>query len=165
MYAEFLYVIIDYFTISKSKLFDWLIPVVMGALCFIVDIIDNSILFETIEKSISYIGTLLGFTLAALTLLLSTDKMQEAKNHKIGKKIRGNEASLYDQIVVSYTYLIIIEGFLCVSYFVASVFSFVYIEWGARISNSLFIVLLFHIFFVTVKTITDMYFVLTKKSP
>lgn len=163
MYAEFLYVIIDYFTISKSKCFDWLIPIILGVVCYIVDTIDNSILFETIEKSISYIGTLLGFTLAALTLLLSTDKMTKAKVYEIGKKIRGNDASLYDQIVVSYTYLIIIEVFLCVSYFVAGMFSFIYIEWAARISNSLFIVLLFHVFFVTVKTITDMYFILTKK--
>jgi hypothetical protein len=119
--------------------------------------------YAIIEKSFGYVGTLLGFTLAALTLLLSSDKMKDAKNYLIDRMLHNRQASLYDLVVISYTYLIVVEGILCISFFFAELFDFVYIEKIAIILNSLYVVLLFNVLLATIRTITDMYFILIKR--
>ena len=86
MYLEFLYIFIDYFSILKRRvlLFEWGFPVMAGATCMVLSYaFDINNQYAIIEKSFGYVGTLLGFTLAALTLLLSSDKMKDAKNYLI----------------------------------------------------------------------------------
>lgn len=166
MYLEFLFIFIDYFSVSKKRvlLFEWLFPIVAGISVFIMSYCyGKEEPFHIIEKSVSYLGTLLGFTLAALTLLLSSDKMTEARQYQLDRKIRGHNASLYEFIVVSYSYLIIIESILCICFFIADLFSFIYVELPAAILNSLFITFVFNVLFVTIRTITDLYFILVRK--
>ena len=129
--------------------------------CYHMHLINNQ--YAIIEKSFGYVGTLLGFTLAALTLLLSSDKMKDAKNYLIDRMLHNRQASLYDLVVISYTYLIVVEGILCISFFFAELFDFVYIEQIAIILNSLYVVLLFNVLLATIRTITDMYFILIKR--
>lgn len=118
--------------------------------------------YAIIDKSFGYVGTLLGFTLAALTLLLSIDKMKEAREYKIDRIIHNRQATLYDLIIISYTYLIVVEGILCLSFFIARMFDFLYIEKIAIALNAIYIVLLFNVLLATIRTITDMYFILIK---
>lgn len=129
--------------------------------CYHMHLINNQ--YAIIEKSFGYVGTLLGFTLAALTLLLSSDKMKDAKNYLIDRMLHNRQASLYDLVVISYTYLIVVEGILCISFFFAELFDFVYIEKIAIILNSLYVVLLFNVLLATIRIITDMYFILIKR--
>lgn len=166
MYLEFLYIFIDYFSILKRRvlLFEWGFPVMAGATCMVLSYaFDINNQYAIIEKSFGYVGTLLGFTLAALTLLLSSDKMKDAKNYLIDRMLHNRQASLYDLVVISYTYLIVVEGILCISFFFAELFDFVYIEKIAIILNSLYVVLLFNVLLATIRTITDMYFILIKR--
>ena len=166
MYLEFLYIFIDYFVLQKKRvlIFEWGLPAHIGLICMAMSyVFDVNTQYAIIEKSFGYVGTLLGFTLAALTLLLSSDKMKEAKEYKINKKIHNKQASLYDLVVISYTYLIVVEGILCLSFFIAQLFEFVYIEKIAIALNAIYIVMLFNILLATIRTITDMYFILIKR--
>ena len=165
MYLEFLYIFIDYFVILKKRVlfFEWGLPTIAGAICIALSFgfgINNQ--FAIIDKSFGYVGTLLGFTLAALTLLLSSDKMKEAKEYKIERIIHNRQATLYDLVIISYTYLIVVEGILCLSFFIARMFDFLYIEKIAIALNAIYIVLLFNVLLATIRTITDMYFILIK---
>lgn len=166
MYLEFLYIFIDYFVILKKRVlfFEWGLPTIAGVICIALSFgfgINNQ--FAIIDKSFGYVGTLLGFTLAALTLLLSSDKMKEAKEYKIERIIHNRQATLYDLVIISYTYLIVVEGILCLSFFIAKLFDFLYIEKIAVVLNAIYIVLLFNVLLATIRTITDMYFILIKR--
>lgn len=119
MYLEFLYIFIDYLVILKKRVlfFEWGLPAITGVVCMVLSYgfgINSQ--YAIIDKSFGYVGTLLGFTLAALTLLLSIDKMKEAKEYKIDRIIHNRQATLYDLIIISYTYLIVVEGILCLSF-------------------------------------------------
>ena len=166
MYMEFLFVIYDYFAILKKRilLFEWGIPSITGVVCLILSLgfgIDSQ--YGIIEKSFGYVGTLLGFTLAALTLLLSCEKMKEACEYQLETLLHNRKATLYELVVVSYTYLIVVEGILCISFFIAQLFDFVYIRNIAIIMNTAYIVLLFNVLLVTIRTVADMYFILIKR--
>lgn len=166
MYFEFLYIFIDYFTIINKKvlIFEWGLPLFAGLISVVLSYgFGINTQYAIIEKSFGYVGTLLGFTLAALTLLLSSDKMKGAKEYKIEKIIHNRQASLFDLVVISYTYLIVVEGLLCLSFFIAELFDFVYIEKIAIALNIIYIVLLFNVLLTTIRTITDMYFILIKQ--
>ncbi len=165
MYLEFLYIFIDYLVILKKRVlfFEWGLPAIIGVVCMVLSYgfcINSQ--YAIIDKSFGYVGTLLGFTLAALTLLLSIDKMKEAKEYKIDRIIHNRQATLYDLIIISYTYLIVVEGILCLSFFIARMFDFLYIEKIAIALNAIYIVLLFNVLLATIRTITDMYFILIK---
>lgn len=166
MYMEFLLVIYDYFAILKKRilLFEWSIPSIIGTVCLILSLgfgIDSQ--YGIIEKSFGYVGTLLGFTLAALTLLLSSEKMKEAREYQLETVLHNRKATLYELVVASYTYLIVVEGILCISFFIAQLFDFVYIRSIAIIMNTAYIVLLFNVLLVTIRTVADMYFILMKR--
>lgn len=165
MYLEFLYIFIDYLVILKKRVlfFEWGLPAITGVVCMVLSYgfgINSQ--YAIIDKSFGYVGTLLGFTLAALTLLLSIDKMKEAREYKIDRIIHNRQATLYDLIIISYTYLIVVEGILCLSFFIARMFDFLYIEKIAIALNAIYIVLLFNVLLATIRTITDMYFILIK---
>ena len=166
MYLEFLYIFIDYLVILKKRVlfFEWGLPAITGVVCMVLSYgfgINSQ--YAIIDKSFGYVGTLLGFTLAALTLLLSIDKMKEAREYKIDRIIHNRQATLYDLIIISYTYLIVVEGILCLSFFIARMFDFLYIEKIAIALNAIYIVLLFNVLLATIRTITEMYFILIKR--
>lgn len=166
MHAEFILIFIDYFSIQKKKvlLFEWIIPAIIGGLCLVLSFVFNiDRQYVIIEKSLGYIGSLLGFTMAALTLLISNNKINDVSGYKVGRVIHKREATLYDIVVASYTYLIVLEGILCISFFIAQLFNFLYFRNIAVILNSIYIVLLFNVLLVTIRIISDMYFILTKK--
>lgn len=165
MHTEFILIFIDYFSIQKKKvlLFEWIIPAIIGVLCLVLSFVFNiDKQYMIIEKSLGYIGSLLGFTMAALTLLISNNKIKDVSEYKVERVFHNREATLYDIVVASYTYLIVLEGILCISFFVAQLLNFLYFRNIAVILNSIYIVLLFNVLLVTIRIISDMYFILTK---
>ena len=102
---EFIFVILDYFsTLTKRiALYEWGGPLVIGIASGVLSYIHNTdLLYEIIQNAIPVIATLLGFTLAALTLFLTgNSKIEEAKSFMTEKKISGVKISLYKLIVIS----------------------------------------------------------------
>ena len=120
-------------------------------------------LYNIIQNSVPTIATLLGFTLAALTLFLTgNSKIEDTKNFITKKKISGKPISLYRLIVVSYSYLILIETILCIGFYIASLFPYNTNRYICNIANILFIIAMFNTFFATISSISDLYFIITK---
>lgn len=95
MYLEFLYIIADYFSVLKKRIlfFEWGIPIIIGiASAIVAYIYDSSILYIVISDVVPIIATLLGFTLAALTLVLTgNSKIDETKQYMTDKEISGQK--------------------------------------------------------------------------
>lgn len=166
MYFEFLFVIGDYIsTLSKRvAIYEWGIPVVLGITSGVLSYLnDANLLYNVIQSAVPIIATLLGFTLAALTLFLTgNSKIEDAKKYMTEKKVSGKRISLYKLIVISYSYLILIETILCIGYYIGILFPFInniYICVGI---NTIFIVLMLNVLFSTIRSITDLYFVITR---
>ena len=81
---EFLFVILDYFSTLTKRIafYEWGGPLVIGIASGVLSYIHNTdLLYEIIQNAIPVIATLLGFTLAALTLFLTgNSKIEEAKS-------------------------------------------------------------------------------------
>ena len=167
MYREFLYIIADYFsTINKRIAFyEWGVPILLGITSWVLSFINNdNVLYNIIKDSVPIIATLLGFTLAALTLFLTgNSKIEEAKNYITNKKISGESISLYRLIVVNYSYLILVETLLCISFYIASLFPYWNNKYVCTTANVIFIIAMFNALFSTIRCITDLYFIITKK--
>lgn len=166
MYLEFLLVIADYFSILNKRIaiYEWGIPIILGITSGVFAIYNDVSLYSVVQNSVPVIATLLGFTLAALTLFLTgNSKIEEAKNYITNKKILGKPISLYRLIVVNYSYLILVETILCISFYIASLFPYVSNQFVCTIVNSVFIIVMFNSFFSTIRSITDLYFIITKK--
>lgn len=166
MYFEFLFVIGDYIsTLSKRvALYEWGIPVALGITSgFLSYLNDANLLYNVIQNAVPIIATLLGFTLAALTLFLTgNSKIEDAKKYMTEKKVLGKRISLYKLIVISYSYLILIETILCIGYYIGSLFPFINNIYVCVGLNTIFIVLMLNVLLSTIRSITDLYFVITR---
>jgi hypothetical protein len=163
MYCEYLYVILNYFSTltKKEKRFEVLIPFLISIASLIVELFSSrNIQFEFINGIISFIESLLGFTLAALAILLSNNQMeQRTRNYDTNRKIQGKTVSMYKLIVIYYSYIIIAESLLCVLYYIASLFQGLSGEIFNLIANTVFIMGIFNVLFATIRTVANLYFV------
>lgn len=102
MYLDFIYVILDYFSTltKKEKWFEWGIPIFLSVVGGIICVSFNLLIqYDIIKEIITFLGVLLGFTLASLTLLLSNDKVRTStQQYPTQRKIRGKAISLYTLI-------------------------------------------------------------------
>lgn len=167
MYLDFIYVILDYFsTLTKNeKRFEWGIPILLSVIGGIICVCFNPLIqYNIIKEIITFLGVLLGFTLASLTLLLSNDNVRSStQQYPTQRKIRGKTISLYRLIVVSFSYLIIIETVLCTLYYIGKLFSNFYIGQWSMIPNTIFIILAFNTLLSTIRTTTMLYFIVIRK--
>ena len=167
MYLEFLLVIADYFSTLNKRIviYEWGLPMLLGIMSGVFSFINNdNVLYDIIQNSVPIIATLLGFTLAALTLFLTgNSKIEEAKNYITNKKILGKAISLYRLIVVNYSYLILVETILCISFYIASLFPYLNNKFACTTANVIFIIAMFNMLFSTIRSITDLYFIITKE--
>ncbi len=127
MYCEFIFVLIDYFSSINKRIviYEWGTPAILGcAIGWYAMYSDNiNLPYEAIKELITFLATLLGFTLAALTLFL-TGRVEHAKEYLTNKMLRGKNISLYRLTIISYSYIIIVETFLCLSFYVSRAFDF-----------------------------------------
>ena len=162
MWSEFLYVILAYYdTIEKREVnFEIWLPLLISILSLVFSFIteNDSIQFKFINDIIPFIGILLGFTLAALTLLLSNNKLEtETMNYDIGRKVRGKNISMNQYLVILFSYIIIGETLLCILFYIAYLFPFNLGKIPSAIANTIFIFGFFHILFATLRMVSNIY--------
>ncbi len=166
MYFEFLFVIFDYFSTLTKRIavYEWGVPLILGVTSGILSYTnDGNLLYNVIQGAVPIIATLLGFTLAALTLFLTgNSKIEETKKFMTSRNVYGKRISLYKLIVISYSYLIIIETILCVGYYIGALFSFLNQQYISVVLNIIFVTLMLNVLFSTIRCITDLYFVITR---
>lgn len=136
----------------------------MGIISFVlswyIEVVD---LYEFICEVIGIISVLLGFTLAALTLFLTNSQIERTKEYTTDKSIRGKNVSLYRLLIINYSYLIVVESILCICFYTGKLFSAFIPYTLSTILNSLFIILVFNILLMTIRTISDLYFIISKE--
>ncbi len=164
MYIDFLYIPLDYFSVlsKKETRFEVLIPLLIGIVGLCCSVTNTNVLYHFIQEVMQFLETLLGFTLAALTLLLSNAHMEEkTKNFVTKRKKRSKPISMYELLIVQFSYLIIVETFLCVAYYVAALFPIYIGTIAVMIMNTLFVFMTFHVLFATIRAISCIYLIAT----
>jgi hypothetical protein len=161
-------IFLDYFSTIDKKLiiYEWIIPlaIALGAYCLLSHQDTYYDIYEFIVDSMQVIATLLGFTLAALTLFLTNNsQICEMKKFKTKKIIDGKEISLYRLLTMNYSYLIVVETIMCASFYIGKLFSPICSQSFANFLNTIFIWLFFHILLLTIRTVVDLYFVVSKE--
>ncbi len=88
MYCEFIFILIDYFSSINKRIsiYEWGMPIVLSVIIGWSAIHSDEINlpYEVIKELIVFLTTLLGFTLAALTLFL-TGRVEKTKTYITNK--------------------------------------------------------------------------------
>jgi hypothetical protein len=161
MYFQFIFVILDYVFALRAKevIFEYVIPLLCAILSAFVGNCGTQ--YHFIQEVILFIGVLLGFSLAALTLLATSESIRSATmNYPSGRYVQSKGLSLYDFIIMSFSYLIIIETFLLVVYYVSLLFDIYVGNMVAKVANTVFVFVAVSIFFSTIKMVASLYFIL-----
>jgi len=167
MYFEFLFIIFDYFKTINNKIFcfEWGIPLILGSCSLLLSFFMPQYIMvnEFIKESIAILGVLLGFTLTAITLFVSSENNQikNAKEYITEYSIGSKKITLYRLLIVNYSYLITVEALLCISYFIGKLFSPICNNNVGIVLNSIYVIGVCHILFLTIRSITDLYLTLT----
>lgn len=165
---RFLYIPLDYLsTLTKREGWvDFLCPLLIGfgSAFFLYCQSSLSVQYNSISDVQPLLQVLLGFTLAALTLLLSNGKMESAtRNYPSNRKVRGRVVSVYRYIVIHFSYLILCESIECLLFYIASIYP-LELNWClCSMINSLAIAFILHIFFVTIRTISNLYLIIIRE--
>lgn len=165
MYIEFIFVIIDYFSTlnRKSFIYEWGVAIIIGLISAYGDVLGKINMHTLINSAHGFVTTLLGFTLAALTLFLTNNTtIDNLKKIITPKQIRGKHISLYKLLLINFSYSIIIESILCIGFYVGGVLCFIDSLYICFIANSIYIICLFNILLLTIRCITDLYLILSK---
>lgn len=167
MYLEFLYFIFDYlFTLNKKeRWFEWGIPTILGVSSAVWTILNNrAIQYEFIKEIMPFLGTLLGFTLAAIALILSSGHLEmRTRKYLTERKIRRKTITLYHLIIVSFSYLTIMEAILCLFYYISYLFQNIVLGDWVIIPNTIFIIGIFNILFATIRMTASLFFVVNSR--
>lgn len=167
MYFEFLFIFFDYFKTINRKIFcfELGIPIILGSFCILLSFFkpQDIVIEDFIKDSISILGVLLGFTLTALTIFVSggNNQINKTKEFMTDYFIDKARISLYRLLIINYSYLIIVEAILCICYFIGKLFSPLCSHTTSNVLNSLYIIGVCHILFLTIRSITDLYLTLT----
>lgn len=110
------------------------------------------------------IGILTGFSISIFTVFLTIDNpnIEKAKEENIGRKLYNSEISLYDSILISLAYVIIVQCVLLVCNFLYPIFIDLQSP-KSKIFFSVDITLTIYIIILLMKCVLDFYFIITKK--
>lgn len=172
MNVEFLLLIVDYFKIIRLRdlLTDVLIPILIVTVFYTVNLEEAhlaSMLSSLSSNSISLLGILVGFSIAVITLLITanTKNIEEIKGKIVLQLNDYRNISLFDSLIITYTYSVIIEVLLIVFNLIIPSVKFdedVY-SMSVNLVMSIDLLLVLHVLFVTIRNVTSFYFILIKK--
>jgi hypothetical protein len=160
MHFDFLFIIQDYLsTFSKKGIFiEYVCPLIIAALSALLGNLE--IQYHYIEQVVPFIGGLLGFTLAAITILATSDFIREKTvNYGTSYKINGRCCSMYELILTSFSYQIILEAVLCISFYLSLLFGISMNNTLCLLINTLFVSLTLSVLFATLRIVAMFYFI------
>lgn len=172
MYLEFLILIYDYFkSLNKRNImFEWVVPFIIMILVIFLNICNNynfEVFFKFKESSLNILGVLLGISIAIITILVTGGgkNLEQIRNVKTPVRINNKQVSLYELLLINFSYTIVIEIFVILSCLVLPLFT-KFILFPNEIKIILYGVLVFltiQILLVTIRNITDFYLIVSKK--
>lgn len=170
MYIEYLLLIFDYFkTLTKRVLlFEWILPLVITFCILLLNYNYEFSAYKTFkDNSINILGVLLGFSIAIITIITtgSGKNLENIKKKTTKFKINQNVLTLYDLILINFTYSVIVEILIIISCLTMPLIaSCLTLSNGIKITlYSILVFSVLHILFLTLRNLTDFYFIVTKK--
>lgn len=117
LYTEFLIPVKDYLVTVKRKefLFDWLMPILVAVLAYSFILWPATYTDEAkdfVAQILNVLGVLLGFSIASVTLLLTSasQTIEQLKNTLAnGRKIGGNSINVYQLTLITFNFLLFVE--------------------------------------------------------
>lgn len=170
MYIEFLLIISDYFkTINKKIIiYEWIIPLLISILCIVFGCYINLSFFKEFKGiSMNILGVLLGLSIAVITIITtgSGKNLEEIKNIQTSLKIGTKNISLYDLLLINFSYTVVAEILLIIFCLLAPLISKI-ITLSHNIKLTLYSFMIFiviHILLITLRNITNFYLIISKK--
>lgn len=171
MYIEFLLLIFDYFrTLHRRNIyFEVILPLALSIVIFICVRLNNSESCFTDYRSniVSLLGVLIGFSITAITLLITSNNsnIENLKKQESGYSIGRNKLNLFDLLLINFSYLLVVEILLVIcNLFFPAVNSFLNMTFATKlVFFSLNSGILVHILLVNLRNICDLYFTLISK--
>lgn len=171
MNIEFLLLIVDYFRTVKRRDFvlEWLCAFLIGLLVYWLN--RNNINISDLLKNISsnavaLLGVLIGFSVAVITLLVTTNSknIDEIKAHRTKYKLGSRHITLFDLLLINYTYSVVAEIIIVIlNLILPGLCSFELSNNTLNLLNALNIFLVCHVLLLTIRNMTNFYFILIKK--
>lgn len=166
---EYLILIFSFFQTKEKRIFwiNFLCPLLIGVLTFWHS---DSSHFQEVAKDLqsdilSVIGVLLGFSFSVFAIFLTSEgvNIEEAKNRIVENvKLLSKPVSLYRTIIISFTYIIIVEGFILLTSIIYPIFFSMGNVFG-RLFFAFSVFLSIHCILMTLRLVLDFYFIITKK--
>ena len=171
---EFILVFFEFYFIKRWRVY-WvyiLLPIILG-FC-IYNFSDEKIYkirAETFHNNIiNFLGILIGFSISALTIILSVEnenikatKKETIKNNKGEELILYScPISLYESVTVELVYIIIVQGLLLIANFTYPSFVDIISKIG-KIYYSINVSIVTYCILLLMQNILNLYFIFTKK--
>lgn len=163
---DFRFIIADFWNIQdkRTKAIILWFPLIIVTACFFYGLINRFDCFAVgIAKTVSVLIPLLALMLTGITFLTSWNSNRELRKYDTGRTLRGKKVSLYEYMVINFSYVIVFDILLLFSYVIAGMFSIIFcFEWFLGM-NAIFTFFVIHLLLVILINIGDLFFVLTKK--
>lgn len=171
MYLEFILLISDYIkTLDRRTLiYEWLLPIILSATIYFIlqsgESVKSTEAFKS--SSISLLGILAGFSITIITILTTSHSrnLDEIKKKKTKVKIGKEEISLYQLLLINFTYSVVVEAGLIIFCLLYPIIleNFKISSTTKYIGFSILAGLIVHVLLLTIRNLTSFYFILTKK--
>lgn len=166
MNIDFRFIIIDFWKIqdSRSKLVILWLPFLIIIGCLVTGIMCDIDYFAlSIGKTVSVLIPLLALMLTGITLLTNWHSNPELRNHRTERILRNEHVTLYEYMVINYSYVIIFDLILLLFYVIAGLFPTMCGFILGMIINAVFSFFVIHLLLVMLINIGDLFFILTKR--
>ena len=159
--GEILFLFNDYLSTNwKSFIFD----LVFSGTVVLLSISNTDVnLFDIVENVVSTLENMMAILLAALAILLMA-KSSLSKIETKKKKADNSYFSLFELILISMCYSVVILALLFVAHLIASLFPTFDNEWYSVLGNAFFVCFTIHAMFVFIRMVKDIYSVMGSKN-
>lgn len=166
MNIDFRFIIADFWNIQdkRTKVVILWLPLVAVIFCLLYGLYKGNDYFSiNLAKTVSVLIPLLALMLTGITFLTSWNSNKELRNFNTGRTLRKKSLSLYEYMVINFSYVIVFDLLLLLSYVIAGLFADFACSIWAMIMNAIFTFFVIHILLVMLINIGDLFFVLTKR--
>ena len=166
MYREFFIILIDFVRNMKFKniMFEIILPIIMSSVGIyflhrsMVDVSKLYEIFDSLSNTIlSTLSILVGFTLALITAIISTDKFSKIKEYETKYIMDGKAISLYKYLLINLSYTAILEFFLISANVLFISFGYSFLPKTIYLCMFINAFLCIHLLFVSIRSFTDIY--------
>lgn len=170
IYGQWLILVSHYCKTVKCNecIYEIIVPLIISLLVtyfYAVDGLTVKALLKLRELLPNALAVLIGFTIMCITLLATTESgnIEEIRNMKSERIIGTHRISIFKWLLVIFSYSLIVEVFLLIYiFFVAFIMGLIYNLYLFNAILALEVVLILHVLFLIVRSITSLYLILYK---